>query len=71
MIKPTLQDILKLHGVKGPTALQQIIGKGYPHAKKLWEGHTPISKNVAITLRKWSKGALSIDFLFSLDDGRK
>ncbi len=71
MTKPALQDILKLYGIGGPTALQKIIGKGYPHAKKLWEGRTPISKAVAKTLKKWSKGAMSIDFIFGTEDGRK
>ena len=71
MKKLTLPDILKPYGIEGPTDLQKILGTSYDHAKKVWMGRLPISKSVARTLKQFTKGALSIDFLFSIEDGRK
>lgn len=71
MKKPTLPDILKPYGLTGPKDLQKILGTSYDHAKKVWMGRLPISKKVAERLKKWSKEALSIDHLFSIEDGRK
>ena len=50
--------------------LAKVAGCKEEHAKKILMGHRPISKKIAIRIRDYTKGRLSVDYLFSLSDGK-
>lgn len=76
MKRPTLAQILNTYGIKTPQDLHRIIRstrrQGYTeaYARMLYAGAKPVSKKVAAALRKHTGGALTLDLLVGLDNGR-
>ncbi len=67
----TLASVLKANGISGPTHLKKLLDCTYDHAKKVWSGRDALSKNAALAIKKFTDGALTTDYLFSLDKRRR
>ena len=61
--------ILNTYQLGTADKLAKVGGCRKEHAKKILMGHRPISKKIAIRIRDYTKGRLSVDYLFSLSDG--
>lgn len=67
--RPNLSQVLELHNVN-PEQISFAAGVHVEHVRKVIAGNRPMSKNLALAIKRLTKGVLTTDYLFSLENSQ-